>query len=197
MPIQESLSMFRILFLCFKICCNKERKKYKSMYLQNQTRRKNTSPTRKNLTKNTLRSLGHLTHTTPSGSAHQSEGRLANRQKKPRTQNPGHHQSSVRVPKLMFWNDYSLIMESTKVLAHFNELARWTAIFFWKKNMQTKHISIFSRQVVENMERLFKEEKGENMFRLTYDTERDIFELALTRKWSLYPLLTWCKRRQT
>ncbi|KAL0092990.1 hypothetical protein J3Q64DRAFT_1830636 [Phycomyces blakesleeanus] len=46
------------------------------------------------------------------------------------------------------------------------------------------------------MERLFKKEKGENMFKLAYDAERDTFELALTCWWSLHSLLTWRKLMQ-
>ncbi|KAL0076983.1 hypothetical protein J3Q64DRAFT_1825391 [Phycomyces blakesleeanus] len=167
---------------------------------------------------------GHLTYTTSGGSAqHRDEGRLSIKKRSWRnalkpsasyseswtppelSQGPEGHPVGLNL--LMFWNDYSPIKEFTKVLAHSNELARWTAIFFGRKicrqnTLVSFHVKLpFTRFLasvkVENMERLFKKEKGENMFRLTYDTERDMFELALTCWWSLHSLLTWCKRRQT
>ncbi|OAD78967.1 hypothetical protein PHYBLDRAFT_141026 [Phycomyces blakesleeanus NRRL 1555(-)] len=170
MPIQESPSVLHILFLCFKIC---------------------------------LRSWEHLTYTTSGGSAqHRDEGRLSVKKRSWRNalKPSASYSESWTPPELSqgpAGHPVGLNLEFTKVLAHSNELARWTAIFFWKKNMQTKHVSIFSCQVVENMERLFKKEKGENMFKLAYDAERDTFELALTCWWSLHSLLTWRKRRQT
>ncbi|KAL0092463.1 hypothetical protein J3Q64DRAFT_1818650 [Phycomyces blakesleeanus] len=112
----------------------------------------------KKLTKNTVRSWGHLTYTTSGGSAqHRDEGRLSIKKRS--------------------WRN------ALKPSASYSE--SWTPP------------ELSQGPEVENMERLFKKEKGENMFRLAYDTEWDVFELALTRWWSLHSLLTWCKRQFT
>ncbi|OAD72869.1 hypothetical protein PHYBLDRAFT_169130 [Phycomyces blakesleeanus NRRL 1555(-)] len=120
-----------------------------------------------------LRSWGHLTHTTSGGSAQRrDEGRL-------------------RVKKRSWRN-------ALKPSASYSE--SWTPPELSQGPEVSFHVKLpFARFLesvkVENMERLFKKEKGENMFRLAYDPEREVFELALTCWWSLHSLLTWRKRR--